>query len=151
MRPDADRRAASHARARAQLDTLQRSPDKIGTTQRNLAWPFRKDDAHKSRRAHCFTCARVRAQPLPSAPGISYIVMELCSMSLLQAFGTMPRLTESTMKLVLRDMLKGLVVCHRACIVHRDVKADNFLAVADDSRHCSHAQPFSRQTRDERH
>lgn len=66
--------------------------------------------------------------------GISYIVMELCSMSLLQAFGTMPRLTESTMKLVLRDMLKGLVVCHRACIVHRDVKADNFLAVADDSR-----------------
>ena len=30
-------------------DPLRRSSDKIGTIQRRLAWPLRKDDTHKSR------------------------------------------------------------------------------------------------------
>jgi hypothetical protein len=30
------------------------SSDKIGTIQRRLAWPLRKDDTHKSRRVNCF-------------------------------------------------------------------------------------------------
>ena len=31
------------------MDSLQGSSDKIGTIQRRLAWPLRKDDTHKSR------------------------------------------------------------------------------------------------------
>ena len=31
------------------MDSLRGSSDKIGTIQRRLAWPLRKDDTHKSR------------------------------------------------------------------------------------------------------
>ena len=31
------------------MDSLRRSSVKIGTTQRILAWPLRKDDTHTSR------------------------------------------------------------------------------------------------------
>ena len=31
------------------MDSLRGSSIKIGTIQRRLAWPLRKDDAHKSR------------------------------------------------------------------------------------------------------
>ena len=34
------------------LDSLRGSSVKIGTIQRRLAWPLRKDDTHKSRRVH---------------------------------------------------------------------------------------------------
>ena len=37
-------------------DSLRRSSDKIGTIQRRLAWPLRKDDTHKSRRVTKFFC-----------------------------------------------------------------------------------------------
>ena len=36
------------------LDSLRGSSVKIGTIQRRLAWPLRKDDTHKSRRVHNF-------------------------------------------------------------------------------------------------
>ena len=36
------------------LDSLRRSSDKIGTIQRRLAWPLRKDDTHKSRSVTSF-------------------------------------------------------------------------------------------------
>ena len=35
-------------------DSLRGSSVKIGTIQRRLAWPLRKDDTHKSRRVHNF-------------------------------------------------------------------------------------------------
>ena len=35
-------------------DSLRRSSDKIGTIQRRLAWPLRKDDTHKSRSVPSF-------------------------------------------------------------------------------------------------
>jgi len=38
------------------LDSLRGSSDKIGTIQRRLAWPLRKDDTHKSRSVTIF-CA----------------------------------------------------------------------------------------------
>ena len=37
-------------------DSLRGSSDKIGTIQRRLAWPLRKDDTHKSRMYHFFYC-----------------------------------------------------------------------------------------------
>jgi hypothetical protein len=36
------------------LDLLRESSVKIGTIQRRLAWPLRKDDTHKSRKYHTF-------------------------------------------------------------------------------------------------
>ena len=37
-----------------QVDSSRGSSDKIGTIQRRLAWPLRKDDTHKSRSVHNF-------------------------------------------------------------------------------------------------
>ena len=37
-------------------DSLRGSSEKIGTTQRRLAWPLRKDDTHKSRSVPSFLC-----------------------------------------------------------------------------------------------
>ena len=36
------------------VDSSRGSSDKIGTIQRRLAWPLRKDDTHKSRSVHNF-------------------------------------------------------------------------------------------------
>ena len=41
-------------RADLLLDSLRRSPVKIGTIQRRLAWPLRRDDTHKSRSVSIF-------------------------------------------------------------------------------------------------
>lgn len=64
---------------------------------------------------------------------LAYIALELCDSGLLVAFDRMPAISENTMRLVLRDMLAGVVACHAACIVHRDIKADNFLAARCES------------------
>ena len=40
---------AARILAHCPLDSLRRSSVKIGTIQRRLAWPLRKDDTHKSR------------------------------------------------------------------------------------------------------
>ena len=49
-------RADEHVLFRADqlLDSLRRSSAKIGTIQRRLAWPLRKDDTHKSRSVSIF-------------------------------------------------------------------------------------------------
>jgi len=47
----------SHRRL-MQLDSLRGSSVKIGTIQRRLAWPLRKDDTHKSRSVLNFLRAR---------------------------------------------------------------------------------------------
>ena len=41
------------------MDSLRGSSVKIGTMQRRLAWPLRKDDTHKSRRVNMCLCAYV--------------------------------------------------------------------------------------------
>lgn len=45
------------------MDSLRGSSVKIGTIQRRLAWPLRKDDTHKSRMYHF--CLRPLASNLP--------------------------------------------------------------------------------------
>ena len=44
------------------LDSLRGSSVKIGTIQRRLAWPLRKDDTHKSRSVHNFLTHIARNQ-----------------------------------------------------------------------------------------
>ena len=46
-------------RAREVLDSLRGSSVKIGTIQRRLAWPLRKDDTHKSRSVNNFFAPRM--------------------------------------------------------------------------------------------
>jgi len=58
---------------------------------------------------------------------LSYIVMERCDMTLLQALEHTPELTECTLARIIKEMLQALNNIHRLCVVHRDVKPDNFL------------------------
>ena len=47
----------------AGLDSLRGSSVKIGTIQRRLAWPLRKDDTHKSRSVNNFSYGAARIAP----------------------------------------------------------------------------------------
>ncbi len=52
-------RALTSCHATICLDSLRGSSVKIGTIQRRLAWPLRKDDTHKSRSGnHFYRCSR---------------------------------------------------------------------------------------------
>ena len=46
------------------LDSLRGSSVKIGTIQRRLAWPLRKDDTHKSRSVNNFFVPTDSAKPI---------------------------------------------------------------------------------------
>ena len=57
------------------LDSLRGSSVKIGTIQRRLAWPLRKDDTHKSRSVSHFSCFPRLSRP--SAPLLLLFVVAL--------------------------------------------------------------------------
>lgn len=57
----------------------------------------------------------------------SYIIMEKCDHTLLQALEHSPQLTEHTYVQIFTQMLKAISAIHAVAIVHRDVKPDNFL------------------------
>ena len=54
----------------AMLDSLRGSSVKIGTIQRRLAWPLRKDDTHKSRSVYNFLAKLTRRVRWALATGI---------------------------------------------------------------------------------
>ena len=63
-------------------DSLRGSSVKIGTIQRRLAWPLRKDDTHKSRSvSNSFANSIFRPVPWLSGP----VVVELCPPPLLDS------------------------------------------------------------------
>eukprot|EP00928_Gymnodinium_smaydae_P058681 TRINITY_DN41867_c0_g1_i1.p1 TRINITY_DN41867_c0_g1~~TRINITY_DN41867_c0_g1_i1.p1 ORF type:complete len:397 (-),score=47.73 TRINITY_DN41867_c0_g1_i1:58-1200(-) len=56
-----------------------------------------------------------------------YIVMEKCDGSLLDKLSYVQSILETDFRRIFREMLLGVQHLHQAGIVHRDVKADNFL------------------------
>jgi len=71
---------------------------------------------------HCVACYEDYMEGV-----FSYIIMERCDCTLLQALERFPELTENTLIRIVEEMLQALVGIHRLSIVHRDVKPDNFL------------------------
>lgn len=63
---------------------------------------------------------------------LSYIIMERCDVSFLQALERSPELTEKTMTRFIQEMLQALDAIHRNRVVHRDIKPDNFLCNGAD-------------------
>ena len=58
-----------HFRATGLLDSLRGSSVKIGTIQRRLAWPLRKNDTHKSRSVNDFFVAlTAQSETFPTIP-----------------------------------------------------------------------------------
>lgn len=71
---------------------------------------------------HC-----VRFQEMFVEGTVSYIVMEVCEMSFLQALERLPEVSERSLAPFFRGMLQALVLIHDLKVVHRDIKPDNFL------------------------
>jgi len=65
--------------------------------------------------------------------GLSYVVLEKCDKTLLQVLERMVKLNEDTLKPMFKGMLAGLAHVHNQCVVHRDVKPDNFLCQGPNS------------------
>jgi serine/threonine protein kinase len=61
-----------------------------------------------------------------------YLVMEMCAGGLFQYMDKMPDFNERSVGKMLAQMLQGLAHVHSVGIVHRDVKADNYLVGGED-------------------
>ena len=53
------------------MDSLRGSSVNIGTIQRRLAWPLRKDDTHKSRSVNNFVFVKRKSLRRPTLQGVS--------------------------------------------------------------------------------
>eukprot|EP00928_Gymnodinium_smaydae_P099379 TRINITY_DN9461_c0_g2_i1.p1 TRINITY_DN9461_c0_g2~~TRINITY_DN9461_c0_g2_i1.p1 ORF type:complete len:448 (-),score=87.71 TRINITY_DN9461_c0_g2_i1:174-1517(-) len=60
-----------------------------------------------------------------------YIVMERCDLTLLRRLQRSPEVNEEFLADAFSGMLSGLAHCHRANVVHRDIKPDNYLCKLD--------------------
>jgi serine/threonine protein kinase len=67
---------------------------------------------------------------------MSYIVMERCDQTLLQALERRPDLTERSLAPIVRMMLMALHAVHSLDVVHRDIKPDNFLCQEETVKLC---------------
>lgn len=81
--------------------------------------------------AHLELCVRF-FEDFSEGP-LSYVVMEKCDMTLLQALERSSEITETSLARVIRQMLQGLQCIHQIGVVHRDVKPDNFLCTGEQT------------------
>jgi serine/threonine protein kinase len=58
--------------------------------------------------------------------GMSFLIMEMCSTSLLHYLSSMPVVDERTLGESFAQMLLGIEFLHKSNIVHRDIKPDHF-------------------------
>lgn len=65
---------------------------------------------------------------------LSYVIMERCDITFLQALERYPDLTEQTLAPMFAEMMEALCGVHALGIVHRDVKPDNFLCCGEKNQ-----------------
>jgi serine/threonine protein kinase len=64
---------------------------------------------------------------------VVFMVMEQCECTVSQKVDSSPDLLFSGLPHLLHQMLLGVEACHRASVVHRDIKPDNYLVGLDGS------------------
>jgi len=64
---------------------------------------------------------------------IEYLVMEVAEMDLLELINALGCIDEEVAREYFRDLIHGLDSCHKAKVVHLDVKPDNLLIIDDGS------------------
>mmetsp|Transcript_122616 Transcript_122616/g.329415 ORF Transcript_122616/g.329415 Transcript_122616/m.329415 type:complete len:373 (+) Transcript_122616:78-1196(+) len=62
---------------------------------------------------------------------VVFMVMERCECTVAEKCDSNPRLLQSGLPDLLRQMLLGVEACHQARVAHRDVKPDNYLICPD--------------------
>ena len=75
------------------LDSFRGTSVKIGTIQRRLAWPLRKDDTHKSRRVDDFLCVcpppplliSTPPHPIPHPHPHPHLAFSICLLPLMNS------------------------------------------------------------------
>lgn len=65
---------------------------------------------------------------------MEYIVMELAEMDLLELVNALGSIEEDVARHFFRHLVHGIDACHKAGIVHLDVKPDNLIIIDDGSR-----------------
>jgi len=62
---------------------------------------------------------------------VVFMVMERCECTVAEKCDSNPRLLQSGLPDLLRQMLLGVEACHKASVAHRDIKPDNYLIGLD--------------------
>jgi len=75
----------------------------------------------------------VKVHEVVNRGDMEYLVMELAEMDLLELINALGCIDEDVAREYFRDLIHGLDSCHKAHVVHLDVKPDNLLIIDDGS------------------
>lgn len=114
------------APSRSPADPSRRDPQNAQARKRKRAWAevemLRAVGEHPN---------IVRLHGSFTTDDASYVLMERCECAIPVKFDSNPQLLQEGLPRVFRGMLTGISACHRARVVHRDVKMENYLMGID--------------------